>query len=158
MWLCCARAPASTRRQQGLQGPCARAQFACFFLICTTSLLKIRWLLGTAVLTAPLLLVLAAGVLRGVHPFGVQIALADVLPRDADVHLTCAWATGALMSFLADSYRWRGARGPGPLPGQPRPHCRGRAGGRALLRRTCGTKSLPPAAAAATYCLQRQQA
>jgi hypothetical protein len=37
------------------------------------------------VLTAPLLLVLAAGVLRGVHPFGVNIALADVLPRDADV-------------------------------------------------------------------------
>ncbi len=60
-------------------------------------------------LTAPLLLVLAAGVLRGVHPFGVNIALADVLPRDADVHLTCAWATGALMSFLADSYRRRGA-------------------------------------------------
>ncbi|KAK9831531.1 hypothetical protein WJX81_006368 [Elliptochloris bilobata] len=79
--------------------------FACFFLICTTSLLKIRWLLGTAVLTAPLVLVCAARVLRGVRMAGVNVALADVLPHDADVHLTCAWATGALMSFLADSYR-----------------------------------------------------
>ncbi len=83
----------------------ARVQFACFFLICTTSLLKIRWLLGTAVLTAPLVLVCLARLLRGITVAGVNIALADVLPRDADVHLTCAWATGALMSFLADSYR-----------------------------------------------------
>ena len=81
------------------------AQFACFFLICTTSLLKIRWLLGTAVLTAPLVLVYSARALRGVAVAGLRVRLADVLPHDADVHLTCAWATGALMSFLADSYR-----------------------------------------------------
>lgn len=28
-----------------------------------------------------------------------------MLPRDADVHLTVAWATGALMSYVADFYR-----------------------------------------------------
>ena len=87
------------------------AQFACFFLICTTSLLKIRWLLGTAVLTAPLVLVYAARLLRGVTLGGLSVRLTDVLPHDADVHLTCAWATGALMSFLADSYRRCEARG-----------------------------------------------
>lgn len=56
-------------------------------------------------LTAPLVLVYAARLLRGVTLGGLSVRLADVLPHDADVHLTCAWATGALMSFLADSYR-----------------------------------------------------
>ena len=31
--------------------------------------------------------------------------LHQVLPADADVHITIAWATGALMSYVADSYR-----------------------------------------------------
>ena len=61
-------------------------------------------------LTAPLVLVYAARLLRGVAVGGLSVRLADVLPHDADVHLTCAWATGALMSFLADSYRRCGLR------------------------------------------------
>lgn len=73
--------------------------FACFFLICTTSLLKVRWLLGTLALTLPLLLVYGLRLLRPAQGPSV------LLPRDADVHLTVAWATGALMSFVADSYR-----------------------------------------------------
>jgi hypothetical protein len=72
--------------------------FACFFLICTSSLLKIRWLLGTLALLPPLLLVYGMRLMRPQQ-------VASVLPRDADVHLTVAWATGALMSFVADSYR-----------------------------------------------------
>jgi hypothetical protein len=30
---------------------------------------------------------------------------AQVLPRDAELHLMVAWATGALMSYVADFYR-----------------------------------------------------
>ncbi|BDA48630.1 probable histidine kinase 3 [Coccomyxa sp. Obi] len=71
--------------------------FACFFLICTSSLLKIRWLLGTLALTPPLLVVASAAAWNP--------AMSFVLPRDAEVHLTVAWATGGLMSYVADSYR-----------------------------------------------------
>ena len=71
--------------------------FACFFLICTSSLLKIRWLLGTLALTPPLLVVASAAAWNP--------AMSYVLPRDAEVHLTVAWATGGLMSYVADSYR-----------------------------------------------------
>ena len=28
-----------------------------------------------------------------------------ILPSDAPIHITVAWAVGALMSFLADTYR-----------------------------------------------------
>lgn len=76
--------------------------FACFFLICTSSLLKIRWLLGTLALTPPLLLVASAAAWNP--------AMSYVLPRDAEVHLTVAWATGGLMSYVADSYRRCGGR------------------------------------------------
>ena len=56
-----------------------------------------RWLPGTVALLPPLVLVYGAP-LWGSH-------LTSVLPADADVHLTIAWATGALMSYVADSYR-----------------------------------------------------
>ena len=48
-------------------------------------------------LLPPLILVYGAPV-WGSH-------LHRVLPADADVHITIAWATGALMSYVADSYR-----------------------------------------------------
>ena len=48
-------------------------------------------------LLPPLILVYGAP-LWGSH-------LHKVLPADADVHITIAWATGALMSYVADSYR-----------------------------------------------------
>ena len=59
--------------------------------------LRCRWLPGTIALLPPLVLVYGAP-LWGSH-------LTSVLPADADVHLTIAWATGALMSYVADSYR-----------------------------------------------------
>ncbi|EIE27474.1 hypothetical protein COCSUDRAFT_64247 [Coccomyxa subellipsoidea C-169] len=65
--------------------------FACFFLICTTLLLRLRWLLGTAVLSLPLLLLYGARLGDAAWP--------NVLPADADVHLIVAWATGALLSY-----------------------------------------------------------
>jgi hypothetical protein len=65
--------------------------FACFFLICTTLLLRLRWLLGTAFLSLPLLLLCGARLGSAEWP--------TVLPADADVHLTVAWATGALLSY-----------------------------------------------------------
>ena len=59
--------------------------------------LHCRWLPGTIALLPPLVLVYGAP-LWGSH-------LTSVLPADGDVHLTIAWATGALMSYVADSYR-----------------------------------------------------
>ena len=56
-----------------------------------------RWLPGTVALLPPLILVYGAP-LWASH-------LHRVLPADADVHITIAWATGALMSYVADSYR-----------------------------------------------------
>lgn len=66
--------------------------FATMFLICSSSFLKIRWLLGTAVLSLPLLATHLSGKVQQ-------------MPREAPVHLFIAWAVGGLMSFLADSYR-----------------------------------------------------
>ena len=65
--------------------------FACMFLICTSSFLKIRWLMGTLVLALPLLLVIGN--------------FTPHLPVDGPVHLAVAWSVGGLMSYLADSYR-----------------------------------------------------
>ncbi|KAK9815291.1 hypothetical protein WJX72_001151 [[Myrmecia] bisecta] len=67
--------------------------FGGYFLICTTSFLKIRWLVGTTVLAAPIALV---------HFWYRRFT---ILPVDAEVHLLVAWAVGGLMSFLADTYR-----------------------------------------------------
>ncbi len=69
--------------------------FASYFLICTASLLKIRWLTGCIVLSVPLLAMWLLGGRWGMMN----------LPRDAGTQLVVAWATGALMSYLADSYR-----------------------------------------------------
>eukprot|EP00884_Botryococcus_braunii_P011489 jgi/Botrbrau1/20340/Bobra.0006s0013.5 len=69
--------------------------FAAYFLICTASLLKIRWMTGCLVLSSPLILLFIVGGRWNT----------EHLPRDAGVQLVVAWATGALMSYLADSYR-----------------------------------------------------
>jgi hypothetical protein len=69
--------------------------FAAYFLICTASLLKIRWMTGCVMLSIPLMVLFIVG---GRWDMGH-------LPRDAGVHLVVAWATGALISYLADSYR-----------------------------------------------------
>ena len=65
----------------------------------TTSFLKLRWFVGTAFLAVPV----ALSHYRAHHPAAVA------LPKDAAVHIAIAWAVGALMSFLADTYR-RSAR------------------------------------------------
>ena len=71
--------------------------FACFFLISATLLLRVRWYLGTACLAIPVLLVHSAPLWGS--------GLPQVLPQDAKVHLTVAWALGALVAFLADAHR-----------------------------------------------------
>ncbi|BDA48631.1 hypothetical protein COCOBI_12-3120 [Coccomyxa sp. Obi] len=71
--------------------------FACFFLICTALLLRLRWVIGTGILSLPLL------VLYGARLGGA--AWPSVLPADADVHLTVAWATGALLSYMIESQK-----------------------------------------------------
>jgi hypothetical protein len=71
--------------------------FACFFLICATLLLRIRWLIGTCMLAMPLLLLYAAQLAGAAWP--------KVLPADAAVHLTVAWAAGGLVAFVTDQHR-----------------------------------------------------
>lgn len=66
--------------------------FAGFFLICTVSFLKLRWLMGSVAFIAPLACILLPKVQR-------------VVPDEASVQLLVAWAVGTMMSFLADSYR-----------------------------------------------------
>ena len=66
--------------------------FAGFFLICTVSFLKLRWLLGSVALLTPLAALLLPNVQR-------------VVPDEAFLQLSVAWAVGTMMSFLADSYR-----------------------------------------------------
>ena len=61
----------------------------------TTSFLKLRWFVGTAFLAAPVVFCHY----RAAH------FVAAPLPKDATVHIAIAWAVGALMSFLADTYR-----------------------------------------------------
>ena len=61
----------------------------------TTSFLKLRWFVGTAFLIVPV----AFCQYRTIHFRSAP------LPHDAPVHVAIAWAVGALMSFLADTYR-----------------------------------------------------
>ena len=61
----------------------------------TTSFLKLRWFVGTAFLVVPV----AFCQYRTVYFHRAP------LPHDAPVHVAIAWAVGALMSFLADTYR-----------------------------------------------------
>lgn len=63
-----------------------------YFLITTTTFLKLRWYIGAAVLALPVVVVW----LQGEH---------TILPQDGVVHVTMAWAVGALMAYLAESYR-----------------------------------------------------
>lgn len=71
--------------------------FACFFLISATLLLRVRWFLGSACLAIPVAVVYTAQLWGS--------SLPQVLPQDADVHVTVAWALGALIAFLADAHR-----------------------------------------------------
>lgn len=71
--------------------------FGCFFLICTTLLLRLRWLVGTTALSLPLLLLYGSWLSGAAWP--------AVLPADADVHLTVAWAAGALLSYTIESQK-----------------------------------------------------
>lgn len=115
-----------------------------YFLIATTTFLKIRWWVGTGLLAAPTIAAhiwhgspaagaAAAGALRSLAgaaalwgaPAWLLAALAGdaggsgsggagaggagggpaILPLDAVVHVTVAWAVGGLMSYLSDWYR-----------------------------------------------------
>ena len=76
--------------------------FACFFLISATLLLRVRWFLGSSLLAMPLMAVLSAPLWGS--------GLPHVLPRDAVLHLTIAWALGGLIAYLADNHRRWGPR------------------------------------------------
>jgi len=71
--------------------------FACFFLICAVLLLRIRWFVGIAVLTLPIIVVSASPLWGS--------SLLQVLPQDAALHINIAWAIGGLISFMADFQR-----------------------------------------------------
>ena len=71
--------------------------FACFFLISATLLLRVRWFLGAAIQAFPVIAVFSTPL------WGSE--LSHVLPHDAELHLTIAWALGALIAYLADDYR-----------------------------------------------------
>lgn len=70
--------------------------YAAFFLVCTTTFLKIRWWVGTLVLATPVLLL---------HMWQRGRHLRVELPADAQVHIVVAWGVGGLMSYLAEWYR-----------------------------------------------------
>jgi hypothetical protein len=70
--------------------------YAAFFLICTSTFLKIRWWVGTLVLATPVALLHAWQ--RGRH---MHVSL----PPDALIHVSVAWAAGGLMAYLAEWYR-----------------------------------------------------
>lgn len=69
--------------------------YVAFFLICTTTFLKIRWWVGTTLLATPT-------VLLTLWHRGKNL---DILPPDAVVHIVVAWAVGGLMAYLNDWYR-----------------------------------------------------
>lgn len=69
--------------------------YAAYFLICTSTFLKIRWWVGTSVMATPV--AVAKLWHRGQAPV--------LLPSDAMVHIVVAWAVGGLMAYLAEWYR-----------------------------------------------------
>lgn len=77
-------------------GTGGRAPFTALLVpLQTTSFLKLRWFVGTAFLAVPVAL----------SHYRAHHFVAAPLPKDAVVHIAIAWAVGALMSFLADTYR-----------------------------------------------------
>lgn len=70
--------------------------YAGYFLICTSSFLKIRWWLGALVLSVPTVLP---------NVWHMRVGAPSILPRDALIHIFVAWAVGALMAYLAEWYR-----------------------------------------------------
>ena len=79
---------------------------ASFFLICTTSVLRLRWLAPAALLAAPVVLATAHNLrLQRLPAGGVRLVSAGPLPTDAVLHLAVAWAVGALMGYLSDANR-----------------------------------------------------
>ena len=69
--------------------------FACYFLICTSTFLKIRWWVGTAIMAMPVALA---------HVWHLGKAV-PILPDDGLVHVAVAWAVGGFMAYLAEGYR-----------------------------------------------------
>eukprot|EP00887_Chlorella_sp_A99_P001878 scaffold19.g1878.t1 len=97
--------------------------YVAFFLICTSSVLKFRWWVGTLVLALPTALALAqnlpaalaGGAAAAAAACGAGACAADAAPRavaplpgEALVHIAVAWAVGALMAFISDSNRRQG--------------------------------------------------
>ncbi|WIA19156.1 hypothetical protein OEZ85_003803 [Tetradesmus obliquus] len=70
--------------------------YVSFFLICTSTFLKIRWWVGTGLLATPMV---------AVQCWYASPAPSALLPPDALVHIFVAWAVGGLMAYLSDWYR-----------------------------------------------------
>jgi hypothetical protein len=86
-----------------------RTAYAAFFLVCATSVLKIRWTVGTAALALPMALVTAVGLgLHAALPLPAYLlAAAPTVSVDVVVNFLTAWAVGGLMGFISDSERRR---------------------------------------------------
>uniref|UniRef100_A0A7R9VZ96 histidine kinase n=1 Tax=Chlamydomonas euryale TaxID=1486919 RepID=A0A7R9VZ96_9CHLO len=69
--------------------------YAAYFLICTSTFLKIRWWMGTLTLAAP------ASLAAAWH----LTSRKAILSNEALVHIFVAWAVGGLMAYLSEWYR-----------------------------------------------------
>ena len=119
--------------------------YAALFLTCTSAVLKLRWLVGTVALAAPVLVAADTNLRVRLPPGGAAAACAAAgvdgacvaaaaptvaslgfaefvaagpLPVEALVHILVAWAVGALMAYVSGERRNRRA---GPLCKPPPP-------------------------------------
>ncbi|KAL4543591.1 hypothetical protein Ndes2437B_g01414 [Nannochloris sp. 'desiccata'] len=101
--------------------------FVAFFLICTSTVLRLRWLIGAAALSAPVLLTIHRNLrvtyLLPLDSFtsgaclaseqgcivtlskSIQLSPVGHLPVQTVIHLVVAWAAGTLMGFISDDSR-----------------------------------------------------
>lgn len=139
--------------------------YAALFLTCASSILKLRWFVGTLALAAPVAVaaatnvrlrwptsagaacVLSAG-LGGAGPAGAcpaatgssglspQLVAVGALPPEALVHILVAWAVGALMAYVCGEARPGLGGGARARARQPMP-CASPAAPNATLRSGC---------------------
>lgn len=96
--------------------------FAAFFLICTSTVLRLRWLVGAVALAIPVVLSIRRNLGIEYSPLiatdgvpsrdaialllqSVRFSSTGALPVHAIMHLVVAWAAGTLMGYLSDSSR-----------------------------------------------------
>ena len=91
--------------------PLASAQWViiAFFLICTSTLLRLRWYIGSIAFSVPVALATAVSATlrsRGNLPLLVPaLKSLEPLSPNSIIHLSIAWAVGTLMGYLSDESR-----------------------------------------------------